>query len=34
LDGSLIAREVAAKTLERVRNAIGLNYFDIIQSPF
>lgn len=32
LDGSLVAREVAAKTLERVRNAIGLNYFDILKS--
>jgi len=32
LEGSLVAREVAAKTLERVRNAIGLNYFDTIKS--
>jgi tryptophanyl-tRNA synthetase len=32
LDGSLVAREVAAKTLERVRNAIGLNYFEILKS--
>ncbi len=31
LDGSLVAREVAAKTLERVRNAIGLNYFEILK---
>ncbi len=30
-DGSFVAREVAAETLERVRNAIGLNYFDILK---
>jgi hypothetical protein len=33
LDGSIVAREIAAETLERVRKAIGLNYFDILKPP-
>jgi len=31
LDGSKVARQVAAETLEKVRNAIGLNYFDFLK---